>query len=174
MRRCFAFIALLPGVGGTGTFAQLAVVPATPPTALRQAATDLGRRYSTGVVAVAGNRLITVAEVLAALEPTLASLPAETLGQPGFAERLSRLEDHAIQQRIDRAVAIDQFRQAGSRQIPVADVEAILSERLATEFGGSRAALLTRLRSQGKTLQDYRAGIEDELILQSLQAQQPR
>lgn len=160
----FARIVLLGGVAAASAFAQ---VSAPLPAAVPQVVAHLEHRFPNGVAAVVGDRLITVSEVATAVAPALATLAAEKLGQAEFRDRLSQLEDEATRQRIDRARAVAQFKNAG-RQIPASQVDTAFAGRLAKQFGGDRSRLLAHLRARGKTLRALRADIEEDLLLQSI------
>ena len=152
--------------GGVAAFAQ---APADPQKA---AADSLNLRFANGIVAVAEEKIITVADVMREVSPLLAGLQSQVRNEKEYNERVEQLYDSAIQDLIDRVLIIKEFRKDEKRRIPESYVDNAVADELAERFEGDRSKFLAYLRSQGKTLRDYRRDIEENIIYQYMQGQQ--
>ncbi|MEY4941499.1 MAG: hypothetical protein RIQ93_3234 [Verrucomicrobiota bacterium] len=160
LRCCFAPV--LIAVAGAATAPS---DPATTPEALRL-------QYANGIVAVAEEKIITVADVMQEIAPLLPQLKADARNDKEYYEQLERLQDSAIQDLIDRVLIIKEFRKDEKRHIPRSYVENAIADELSERFSGDRSKFLAFLRGQGKTQRDYRRDKEEEIIYHYMQGQQ--
>ena len=151
-------------------FAQAPAAPAGP--ASDPVAQNLNLRFANGVVAVAEEKIITVADVMQEIGPLLPQLRNSARNEKEFQEGLERLQDDAIQNLIDRVLIVKEFRKDEKRQIPQQYIENAISEELAERFEGDRSKFLAFLRSKGQTIRDYRREVEENIIFQYMQGQQ--
>jgi len=164
-------IALLPVVPIAALLAQApAGAPAGP--ASDPVAQNLNLRFANGIVAVAEEKIITVADVMQEIGPLIPQLRNSARNEKEFQEGLERLQDDAIQNLIDRVLIVKEFRKDEKRQIPQQYIENAVSEELAERFEGDRSKFLAYLRSKGQTIRDYRREVEENIIFQYMQGQQ--
>lgn len=141
---------------------------------LPSASENLRLQYANGIVAVAEDKIITVADVMNEIAPLLPELRRSSRNEKEYMEQLVRLQDSAIQDLIDRVLIIKEFRKDEKRRIPESYVENAMADELAERFEGDRSKFLAYLKSQGKTKQDYRRDKEEEIIYHYMQSQQRR
>ena len=150
--------------------AQAPAAPAGP--ANDPVAQNLNLRFANGIVAVAEEKIITVADVMQEIGPLIPQLRNQARNEKEFQEGLERLQDDAIQNLIDRVLIVKEFRKDEKRQIPQQYIENAISEELAERFEGDRSKFLAFLRSKGQTIRDYRREVEENIIFQYMQGQQ--
>lgn len=165
--RCLfpAIVALATGVAAVGQ-----VAPPAPPS--NAAADNLNLRFANGIVAVAEDKIITVADVMREVSPMLPGLQQQVRNDKEYQEKVEQLYDGAIQDLVDRVLIIKEFRKDEKRHIPESYVDNAIADELAERFEGDRSKFLAYLRAQGKTLRDYRRDIEENIIYQYMQGQQ--
>ncbi|MFM8618844.1 MAG: peptidyl-prolyl cis-trans isomerase [Opitutaceae bacterium] len=154
--------------------ALLAQAPASAPAGPSSdpVAQNLNLRFANGIVAVAEEKIITVADVMQEIGPLIPQLRNSARNEKEFQEGLERLQDDAIQNLIDRVLIVKEFRKDEKRQIPQQYIENAISEELAERFEGDRSKFLAFLRSKGQTIRDYRREVEENIIFQYMQGQQ--
>lgn len=135
-------------------------------------AQNLNLRFANGIVAVAEEKIITVADVMQYIGPLLPQLRNEARNEKEFQERLEQLQDSAIQDLIDRVLIVKEFRKDEKRQIPIQYIDNALADEIAERFEGDRSKFLAYLRAKGQTVRDYRKEIEENIIFQYMQGQQ--
>ncbi|MFM7749242.1 MAG: SurA N-terminal domain-containing protein, partial [Opitutaceae bacterium] len=142
--------------------ALLAQAPASAPAGPSSdpVAQNLNLRFANGIVAVAEEKIITVADVMQEIGPLIPQLRNSARNEKEFQEGLERLQDDAIQNLIDRVLIVKEFRKDEKRQIPQQYIENAISEELAERFEGDRSKFLAFLRSKGQTIRDYRREVE--------------
>ncbi|MFM8337629.1 MAG: peptidyl-prolyl cis-trans isomerase [Opitutaceae bacterium] len=164
-------LALLPVAPIAALLAQApAGAPAGPSS--DPVAQNLNLRFANGIVAVAEEKIITVADVMQEIGPLIPQLRNSARNEKEFQEGLERLQDDAIQNLIDRVLIVKEFRKDEKRQIPQQYIENAISEELAERFEGDRSKFLAFLRSKGQTIRDYRREVEENIIFQYMQGQQ--
>jgi peptidyl-prolyl cis-trans isomerase SurA len=152
----------------------LAFLPATSVAALgaMQPASTPGPLLPSGIVAVAEDNIITVADVMREAAPVLRGIQETTRNEQEYAEKVEGLYDSTIQGLADRVLIIKEFRKDDKRQIPASYVDNAIADELATRFEGDRSKQLAYLHSHGKTQRDYRRETEESIIYQYMQGQQ--
>lgn len=161
--RCL--VTALAAATGLAAFAQNA--PKAP-------SGDLNLRFANGIVAVAEEKIITVADVMREVGPYLNTLK----GDPGitneaqYNQRVEQLYENAIQELIDKVLIIKEFRKDEKRHIPTSYIDNAIADEQADRFEGDRSKFLSYLRAQGLTQRDYRKKVEEDIIYQYMQGQQ--
>lgn len=163
-------------VGLLLALAPFALLPAQTPApagpSTDPVAQNLNLRFANGIVAVAEEKIITVADVMQYIGPLLPQLRNEARNEKEFQERLEQLQDSAIQDLIDRVLIVKEFRKDEKRQIPIQYIDNALADEIAERFEGDRSKFLAYLRAKGQTVRDYRKEIEENIIFQYMQGQQ--
>lgn len=169
-RRSLAF-ALVAAASAAAAFAQ--ATPAVPSSPASSAiAESLNLRFANGIVAVAEEKIITVADVMQYIGPLLPQLRTEARTEKEFQERLEQLQDSAIQDLVDRVLIVKEFRKDEKRQIPAHYVDNAIADEIAERFEGDRSKFLAFLKAKGQTQRDYRKEVEENIIFQYMQGQQ--
>src|SRR6185295_478284 len=115
LRRSFVAL-LIAAASGAGAFSQTPpsaapAAPATPASPASSAVADnLNLRFANGIVAVAEEKIITVADIMQYIGPLLPQLKQEARTEKEFQERLEQLQDSAIQDLVDRVLIVKEFR----------------------------------------------------------------
>lgn len=155
---------LLATVAATGFCAQ----PSAP-----SAGDNLNLRYANGIVAVAEDKIITVADVSREITPLLPGLQREGIrNEQEYNAKIEALQDSVIQDLIDRVLIIKEFKKDEKKHIPEAIVDAEIARMQSEQFDNDRSKFLAYLRSRGTTLREFRREQEDEIIYRYMQGQQ--
>jgi len=170
LRRSFLSITFAALSGATAVAQSVSGVPPAPNNG--QVASELNARFSNGIVAVAEDKIITVADVMQYIGPLVPQLRNEARNEKDFQERLDQLQDSAIQDLIDRVLIVKEFRKDEKRQIPINYIDNAMSDEVSERFEGDRSKFLAYLRSKGQTLREYRREVEENIIFQYMQGQQ--
>jgi len=163
--RCSLTPAIFATLAATGFCAQ-------PPSA-PSAGENLNLRYANGIVAVAEDKIITVADVSREISPLLAGIRQETFrNEAEYNARIEALQDSVIQELIDRVLIIKEFKKDEKKHIPEAIVDTEIARMQSDQFDNDRSKFLAYLRSRGTTLREFRREQEDEIIYRYMQGQQ--
>ena len=173
LRRRFA-LPLIAAAVAAGAFAQTGQPAAAPSPASSAIAETLNLRLANGIVAVAEEKIITVADVMQYIGPLLPQLRNEAKTEKEFQERLEQLQDSAIQDLVDRVLIVKEFRKDEKRQIPAHYVDNAIADEIAERFEGDRSKFLAFLKAKGQTQRDYRREVEENIIFQYMQGQQKK
>lgn len=162
--RCSFASALSASLAAIGFCAQ----PSAP-----AAGDNLNLRYANGIVAVAEDKIITVADVSREITPLLPGLQRETIrNEQEYNAKIEALQDSVIQDLIDRVLIIKEFRKDEKKQIPSAIVDAEIARMQSEQFDNDRSKFLAYLRSRGTTIREFRREQEEEIIYRYMQGQQ--
>ena len=162
---------LLAAASGASALAQSAA-PAAPSSS--DVSENLNLRFANGIVAVAEEKIITVADVMQEIGPLIPQLRAGARNEKEFQEGLERLQEDAIQNLIDRVLIVKEFRKDEKRQIPYHYIDNAIADEIAERFEGDRSKFLAYLRAKGQTPRDYRREVEENIIFQYMQGQQKK
>ena len=147
LRRSLAS-AVYATVAATGFCAQ----PSAP-----SAGDNLNLRYANGIVAVAEDKIITVADVSREITPLLPGLQRENIrNEQEYNAKIEALQDSVIQDLIDRVLIIKEFKKDEKKHIPGAIVDAEIARMQSDQFDNDRSKFLAYLRSRGTTLREFR------------------
>jgi peptidyl-prolyl cis-trans isomerase SurA len=170
LRRSFV-TALLAGVFTSSALAQ-AAAPTT--SASNSVVENLNLRFANGIVAVAEEKIITVADVMQYIGPLIQQLRQEARSEKEFQERLEQLQDSAIQELVDKVLIVKEFRKDEKRQIPHHYVDNAIADEIAERFEGDRSKFLAYLKARGQTQREYRRDKEEDIIFSYMQGQQKK
>ena len=133
---------------------------------------NLNLRYANGIVAVAEDKIITVADVSREIAPLMAGISKDATNQKDYETRVEALQDSVIQDLIDRVLIIKEFKKDEKKHIPDAIIDAEIARMQSDQFDNDRSKFLAYLRSRGTTLREFRKEQEDEIIYRYMQGQQ--
>ncbi|MSU23450.1 MAG: peptidylprolyl isomerase [Opitutus sp.] len=157
----------------------LLLAATTGATVLAQTAapsTDLNARFANGIVAVAEEKIITVADVNREVAPLLPQIQREARNEKEYNEKVEQLYDSVIQELIDRVLIIKEFRKKkdgdNQRHIPDSYIDSDIAQRQTDQFDNDRSKFLSYLRSRGTTIREFRKEVEEEIIYRYMQGQQ--
>jgi peptidyl-prolyl cis-trans isomerase SurA len=168
-RRQSVFV-LLATLSSSAALAQFGT-PSAPPSNTA-VAESMNLRFANGIVAVAEEKIITVADIMQYIGPLLPQLRQEAKTEKEFQERLEALQDSAIQDLVDRVLIVKEFRKDEKRQIPISYVDQEIANEQAERFEGDRSKFLAYLRAKGQTVREYRKEVEENIIFSYMQGQQ--
>ncbi len=136
----------------------------------------LNLRFANGIAAIVENKVITVDDIRREIAPLIPQLQRDSRNEKEFKEKLEALQDDTIQNLIDRELIVKAFRKGKdgkeSRQVPAAYIDNEIAHRQAEDFENDRSKFLAYLRSQGKTIREFRRDAEEEIILGYMRSQQ--
>ncbi len=124
-----------------------------------------GARLANSIAAIAEDKIITVEEVRRELEPYLPTIQKDAGGDPmKFRQAIEEMETEIIQNLTDNVLIVKQFYE-DKGQIPASFVDNEIEETIITKFEGKRSLYLDYLKSIGKTPEEHRTTIKDEIIV---------
>jgi peptidyl-prolyl cis-trans isomerase SurA len=170
LRRLFPVLLAASAISGVPSFAQAPAAPATP--ASSSVVESMNLRFANGIVAVAEEKIITVADVMQYIGPLIPQVRERARTEREFQEELEKLQDSAIQDLVDRVLIVKEFRKDEKRNIPQHYVDNAISDEIAERFEGDRSKYLAYLKAKGQTQRDYRREKEEDIIFQYMQGQQ--
>jgi peptidyl-prolyl cis-trans isomerase SurA len=167
-RRSTALILLLAAAGRVA-FAQ-SVPPAVP-------ANEINLRFANGIVAVAEDKIITVADVNREVMPLLQQMQAQATSEADLKQKIDQLQDSVIQDLIDKVLIIKEFRKKKDgddheRSIPATYVDSEIARIQSEQFDNDRSKFLAYLRARGETIREYRRETEEDIIYHYMEGQQ--
>ncbi len=166
---------LAAGLAGTSLTAQpspVAAPPAPAATDSRAADDGLDLRFANGIAAIVEDRVITVDDIRRELAHILPQIRRESRNQKEFQEKVDAVQTDIVRQLVDRHLIVKEFRKDGKRRIPDSYIDNSISEQMTTRFDGDRSKFLAYLRARGLTLRDYRAEVEEDIIVGYMRGQQ--
>jgi peptidyl-prolyl cis-trans isomerase SurA len=138
---------------------------------------NLDLRFANGIAAVAEDKIITVDDVRHEIAPLIPQLQRDAHNEKEFNDKLEALQDDTIQSLIDRVLIVKEFRKPKGeeeepRRIPDSYIDSRMAEIQVQDFDNDRSKFLAYLRSQGKTLREFRRDTEEDIILSYMKQQQ--
>jgi len=103
-----------------------------------------------GVVAIVNDKVITYSEVMMLVQPVDRELRRNFSGQE-LEDQRRKAQMDALNTLIEHALIVQEFDAKGYK-IPETYVEGQINNRIATEFGGNRAAFIKTLEAENLTL----------------------
>ncbi len=125
-----------------------------------------------GVVAIVNDKVITYSEVMMLVQPVDRELRRNFSGQELESQRRKAQED-ALNTLIEHALIVQEFDAKGYK-IPETYVEQQINNRIATEFGGNRAAFIKTLEAENLTLSQFRDQEREHIIIEVMRDQRAR
>lgn len=127
-------------------------------------------RYSNAIMAIVEDRIITLNEVRREMAPLIPQIRRESPNEEVFRRRIDEVSREILQNMVDRILIIKDFRAQGMI-IPQSYLNSLFDERLNRDFEGDRALLQQFLQAENKTMREYRAELEEEVIVSYMQGQ---
>jgi peptidyl-prolyl cis-trans isomerase SurA len=92
-----------------------------------------------------------------------------------FYRLLEELQNETLNDLINRALVVIDFKKDGKRQIPASYVEEVISRTLQSgKYGGDRSKLHAEIRANGWSEREYRQSVEENIIYEYMRDQQRR
>ncbi|MBR4598414.1 MAG: peptidylprolyl isomerase, partial [Opitutales bacterium] len=110
-------------------------------------------------------------DIVKRLAPLFQKVRQTAGSEARFNAEIERLSQEILQDLIDRAIIVKEFRRLGMR-IPESKLDGILQDDLKRKFGGDRSELIKYLQAHNKTLKQYRKDVEEEVIVSVMQNRQ--
>ncbi len=122
-------------------------------------------RLANSIAAIVEDKIITVEDVRRKLQPYLPELQQKSGGDPmKFRQLIEEIEGQIIQEMTDDVLIVKQFYK-DKGQIPASYVDNENEEQIITQFDGKRSNYLNYLQSIGKTPEEHRQMIMEEIIV---------
>jgi parvulin-like peptidyl-prolyl isomerase len=125
-----------------------------------------------GVVAIVNDKVITYSEVMMLVQPVDRELRRDFSGQE-LEEQRRKAQMDALNTLIEHALIVQEFDAKGYK-IPETYVEGQINGRIATEFGGNRAAFIKTLEAENLTLSQFRDQERERIIIEAMRDQRAR
>jgi len=125
-----------------------------------------------GVVAIVNDKVITYSEVMMLVQPVDRELRRSFSGQE-LEEQRRKAQMDALNTLIEHALIVQEFDTKGYK-IPETYVEGQINNRIATEFGGNRAAFIKTLEAENLTLSQFRDQERERIIIEIMRDQRAR
>ncbi len=117
-----------------------------------------------GCAAQVNDRIVTVIEVMTAMQPVERQLRATTQGTE-LDRKLEEAYEKALQALIERELILDAFHQQKEMNLPDKIVQSRTEEIVRTKFGNNRAAFRKALDKEGLTLEEWQANLKKSMIV---------
>jgi len=117
-----------------------------------------------GCAAQVNDRIVTVTEVMAAMQPVARQLRTTTQGVE-LDRKLEEAYENALQSLIERELILDAFSQQKEMNLPDKIVQSRTDEIVRTKFGNNRAAFRKALDEEGLTLEEWQANLKKSMIV---------
>lgn len=130
-----------------------------------------------GIAAIVESTIITHEELRKDLAPLVPQLQRKARNQQEFQQMLDELQQDVLMNLIDRVLIRKEFQDkfvSKGYQMPRSFVENKFDDTLINEFNNDRAEFLKYLKSQGLNMREYRAKLQEEIIVQIMLSQQRR
>ena len=172
---------LLLAAAGRVALAQSAPAPVAPEpapaTTVAAPTNDMNLRFANGIVAVAEDKIITVADVNREVMPLLQQMQAQATSEADLKQKIDQLQDSVIQELIDKVLIIKEFRKKKDgedheRSIPATYIDSEIARVQSEQFDNDRSKFLAYLRAIGKSIREYRKQTEEDIIYHYMQGQQ--
>lgn len=122
-------------------------------------------RLANSIAAVAEDKIITVEDVRRELQPYLPQIQNESGGDAmKFRQLLEQAENEVVQNLTDNVLIVKEFYE-DKGQIPPSFVDNEIEETIITKFDGKRSLYLDYLKSIGKTPEEHRTTIKEDIIV---------
>jgi parvulin-like peptidyl-prolyl isomerase len=119
-----------------------------------------------GVVAIVNDKVITYSDVMTLVEPVDRELRRSYSGQD-LEEQRRKAQMDALNNLIERALIVQEFNTKGYK-IPDSMVEQQITDIIANEYGGNRAAFIKTLEAENLTLSQFRDQERERVIIQAM------
>ncbi len=125
---------------------------------------------SDSIIAVVEDRVITRAEIMKEVEPFIPQIRQQARSEFEFSQRVNAYMREIVQNMIDRELIVKDFKERGM-SIPQSYLDTHFDDYLNKEFNGDRAEFIKFIQSQGKTIKQFRADQEKDIIVGYMQNQ---
>ena len=134
---------------------------------------EIGKLFSGNnqIIAVVEDTTITYDDIIKRLAPLFQKVRQTAGSEARFNAEIERLSQEILQDLIDRAIIVKEFRRQGMR-IPESKLDGIMQDDLKRKFNGDRSELIKYLQAQNKTLKQYRKEVEEDVIVSVMQNRQ--
>ena len=122
------------------------------------------------ILAVVEDRIITRAEVMKEVEPFIPQIRAAARSEFEFTSRVNAYVREIVQNMVDRELIVKEFKSKGMT-IPQSYLDTHFDDYVNKEFNGDRAEFIKFVQSQGKTIKQFRAEQEKDIIVGYMQNQ---
>lgn len=123
-----------------------------------------------GTAAVVNGTVITIREVLTAMQPVQRLLSQKHSGDE-LNRELEQAYEKTLDSLIERQLILDEFKNQKKFTIPDNIIDIRIDEILHTEFDNDRAKLMKALEADGMSMEDWREEIRNRMIVSLMRSQ---
>ncbi|MCF7668460.1 MAG: peptidyl-prolyl cis-trans isomerase [Verrucomicrobia bacterium] len=120
-----------------------------------------------GIAVIVNDKVITYNDVQRLVGPSLDVLSRQYGNNTELLrEKLAEVQRSAIEQLVERELILHEFKEKGYN-LPESIIEDEVQRRIRENYG-DRSRLIKTLQSKGRTYEDYRKGVREDIIIDSL------
>ncbi len=116
------------------------------------------------IIAVVEDRAITKEEVMREVQPFIPQIRSASTSEFDFEQRVRAYASEIVQNMIDRELIVKDFTTKGMN-IPQSYLDSHFDDYVKREFNGDRAELLRFVKTQGKTIKQFREEQRKDIIV---------
>jgi len=117
-----------------------------------------------GYAAAVENQIITVADVIAVMQPIERQL-RQTFQGDELTRKLEETFDKTLDSLIERALVVEDFKRRKELQLPDTVVNSRMDEIIRNRFARSRADFLKALNNEGLTIDEWKTNLKNSMIV---------
>lgn len=129
--------------------------------------------FKQGIAAAVEDKIITYEEIRREMSPLTPRIRESSRSSEEYQQRMAELYREILQNLIDRILIVKEFEEK-EYNIPQTYVEDEFDRTLIEDFGNDRAKFLEYLRSQGKTMRDFRQELRERIIVAVMRNEKQR
>ena len=126
--------------------------------------------YENGIAAVVEEKIITFQELRREMAPLIPQIRGESRSENEFSNKMSKLYLEILQNLIDHVLIVNAFNKK-ELAIPQSVIENELDRILIEDFNKDRHTFLEHIKSQGKTMREFRQDLEERIIVSSMRGE---
>jgi len=127
-------------------------------------------KYTNGIAAVVEDRIITLEELRLEVAPLVPQIRRDSIGRADFDRKIEEVTREVLQNLVDRILIIRDFRRS-KYQIPPTYIDNELDDYITKEFNGDRSEFVRFLKSQGKSMRQFREELTERIIVNFMRSQ---
>lgn len=123
-----------------------------------------------GIAAIAEGEIVTFEQLRKSLDPIIPKLRLQAKNESEFSQLIDQASKDILQNIIDRIIIVNEAYNQGI-QIPSSYIEEEYESIIKTDFNGNRSQFLAYLKSTGKTQDEFREELKNNIIVTVMQSQ---
>ena len=121
--------------------------------------------FKHGIAAIVEDRIVTFEQLRREMAPLVPEIRTQSRSPREFEQRMNQLYLEVLQSLVDTVLVVKDFYSDEKRQIPSSYVEDEYDRILNIDYGGDRQKFLEMLRSEGKTVREFRRDLQERIVV---------